>query len=112
MASAAILTGERLFSLEDARRDRGSCYVHAFAGYHWAYDSGGISGPFYSLESATKSILRIASLAAPVGFYVSATCALGDEFIASRAVSLVDVGETFFINGSAFVRTDAGLVKK
>jgi hypothetical protein len=112
LAEAAIRSGVVEFSLETASKGRGSVHVHAFAGYHWAYDSGSIHGPFYSLEKAAQSVLKIASLAAPSGFYKHAYGKSDDAFIATRAVNLVDVGDTFVINGTMYIRTDAGLVPK
>lgn len=100
------------FSLETASKSRGSVHVHAFAGYHWAYDSGGIQGPFYSLETAAQSALKIASLAAPSGFYKYAFGELDDAFIVSRCVNLIDGKEELLINGTAHVRSASGLIPK
>lgn len=109
LAEAAIRSGEVEFSLETASNGRGSVHVHAFAGYHWAYDSGGIQGPFYSLEKAAQSVLKIASLAAPSGFYKSAHGKLDDSFIASRCANLIDGKEQLLINGTVYVRSESGL---
>jgi len=112
LAEAAIRSGEVEFSLETASRGRGSVNVHAFAGYHWAYDSGGIQGPFYSLEKAAQYVLKIASLAAPSGFYKHAYGKLDDAFIVSRCANLIDGKEELLINGTAYVRSESGLSPK
>jgi hypothetical protein len=46
------------------------------------------------------------------GFYSAASGNLSDEFIATRAVKLVEIGDTFIVNVTAFVRTKKGLVSK
>lgn len=112
MASAAIRSGEVEFCLETASKGRGSVHVHSFAGYHWAYDSGGIQGPFYSLEKAAQSVLKIASLAAPSGFYKHAYGKLDDAFIVSRCANLIGGKEELLINGTAYVRSESGLSPK
>lgn len=112
MASAAIRDGDEQFALEDRQADRGSTYVHCFAGYYWSYSYGGIDGPFGDLEEAVSTILSIASSSAPEGFYTSATGDLPDEFIASRCAALVEMAKTILINGKVYVRTKAGLVPK
>lgn len=112
MASAAIRDGDEEFALEDRQADRGSTYVHCFAGYYWSYSYGGIDGPFGDLEEAVSTILSIASNSAPEGFYTSAAGELPDEFIASRCAALVEMGKTIQINGKVYVRAKAGLVLK
>jgi hypothetical protein len=112
LAAAAIRSGEVEFSLETASKGRGSVHVHSFAGYHWAYDSGGIQGPFYSLEKAAQSVLKIASLAAPSGFYKHANGKIDDAFIVSRCANLIDGKEELLINGKAYVRSESGLSPK
>ena len=112
MASAAIRDGDEQFALEDRHADRGSTYVHCFAGYYWSYSYGGIDGPFGGLEEAVSTILSIASSSAPEGFYTSATGDLPDEFITSRCATLVVMGKTILINDTVYVRTKAGLVIK
>lgn len=112
MASAAIRDGDEQFALEDRQADRGSTYVHGFAGYYWSYSYGGIDGPFGDLEEAVSTILSIASSSAPEGFYTSAAGDLPDEFIASRCAALVVMGKTIQINGKVYVRAKAGLVLK
>ena len=112
LAAAAIRSGDVEFSLETASKGRGSVHVHTFAGYHWAYDSGGIQGPFYSLEKAAQSVLKIASLAAPSGFYKYASGNLDAAFIASRCANLVEANEELIINRTAYVRSESGLVPK
>lgn len=112
LAAAAIRSGVVEFSLETASKGRGSVRVHAFAGYYWAYDSGGIQGPFYSLEKATQSVLKIASLAAPSGFYKFAHGKLDDAFIASRCANLIDGNDELLINGMAYVHSTSGLSPK
>ena len=112
MASAAIRDGDEEFALEDRHADRGSTYVHCFAGYYWSYSYGGIDGPFGDLEEAVSTILSIASNSAPEGFYTSAAGELPDEFIASRCAALVEMGKTIQINGKVYVRAKAGLVLK
>jgi len=112
LAAAAIRSGVVEFSLETASKERGSVQVHAFAGYHWAYDAGGIQGPFYSLEKAAQSVLKIASLAAPSGFYKHAFGKLDDAFIVSRCANLIDGNEELLINGRAYVRSESGLIPK
>ena len=112
MASAAIRDGDEQFALEDRQADRGSTYVHCFAGYYWSYSYGGIDGPFGDLEEAVSTILSIASSSAPEGFYTSATGDLPDEFITSRCATLVVMGKTILINDTVYVRTKAGLVPK
>ena len=109
MASAAIRDGDEEFALEDRHADRGSTYVHCFAGYYWSYSYGGIDGPFGDLEEAVSTILSIASSSAPEGFYTKATGALDDSFIASRSTALVEMGKTILINDTVYVRTKAGL---
>jgi hypothetical protein len=47
-----------------------------------------------------------------LGFYVSASGDLPDEFIASRCAALVEMGKTILINGKVYVRTKPGLVLK
>jgi hypothetical protein len=112
MASAAIRSGDEEFALEDRQADRGSTYVHCFAGYYWSYSYGGIDGPFDDLEEAVDTILSIASSSAPEGFYTKATGALDDGFIASRCVEFVRMGKTFIINDKVYIRTKDGLVLK
>jgi len=112
MASAAIRSGDEEFALEDRQADRGSTYVHCFAGYYWSYSYGGIDGPFGDLEEAVSTILSIASSSAPEGFYTSAAGELPDEFITSRCIALVVMGKTILINGKVYVRTKPGLVLK
>ena len=110
MASAAIRSGEEEFALEDRQADRGSTYVHCFAGCYWSYSYGGIDGPFGELEEAVSTILSIASSSAPEGFYTKATGALDDGFIACRCLEFVEMGKTFIINDKVYIRTKAGLV--
>ena len=110
MASAAIRSGDEEFALEDRQADRGSTYVHCFAGYYWSYSYGGIDGPFSDLEKAVSTILSIASSSAPEGFYTKATGALDGSFIASRCTVLVKMGKTMIINDTIYIRTKAGLV--
>jgi len=110
MASAAIRSGDEEFALEDRQADRGSTYVHCFAGYYWSYSYGGIDGPFGNLEEAVSTILSIASSSAPEGFYTKATGALDGSFIASRCTVLVKMGKTMMINDTIYIRTKAGLV--
>ena len=112
MASAAIRDGDEEFALEDRQADRGSTYVHCFAGYYWSYSYGGIDGPFGDLEEAVSTILSIASNSAPEGFYTSAAGDLPDEFIANRCAALVEMGKTILVNGKVYVRAKAGLVFK
>ena len=112
LAAAAIRSGDVEFSLETAFKGRGSVEVHFFAGYYWAYDSGGIQGPFYSLEKAAQSVLKIASLAAPSGFYKYASGNLDAAFIASRCANLVEANDELIINRTAYVRSESGLVPK
>jgi len=112
MAAEAIEAGDIEFSLEDAEGERGSTDVRVFAGLYWWCDWGGINGPFDSLEDAADAILSIASDQDIQGFYCSAAGNLADEFIATRAVELVEIGDTFIVNGTVFIHTKAGLVAK
>ena len=110
MASVAIRSRPALFSLEDRLADMGSVYVRCFAGYYWSTGFDDIDGPYDTLEKAVNTRLSIASASAPLGFYVSASGDLPDEFIASRCVNLVEIGKKFAINGTIHVRTKDGLV--
>ena len=112
VAAAATAFGATLRQLEDAQGDRGSTYVHCFAGYYWSYSYGGIDGPFGDLEEAVSTILSIASRSAPEGFYTSISSSLDEAFIASRCAALVEVSKTIVINDTVYVRTKAGLVPK
>jgi hypothetical protein len=112
MAAEAIEAGDNEFSLEDAEGERGSTDVRVFAGLYWWCDWGGINGPFDSLEDAADSILSMAVDQDSPGFYSAASGNLSDEFIATRAVKLVEIGDTFIVNVTAFVRTKKGLVSK
>ena len=110
MAAEAIEAGGIEFSLEDAEGERGTTDVRAFAGLYWWCDYGGINGPYDSLEDAADSILSMAVDQDAPGFYCSADGNVADEFIATRAVELVEVGDTFFVNGKVYVRTENGLI--
>lgn len=112
MASVAIRSRPALFSLEDRLADMGSIYVRSFAGYYWSTGFDDIDGPFDTFEKAVDTRLSIASDSAPLGFYVSASGDLPDEFIASRCATLVEMGKTILINGKVYVRAKAGLVLK
>jgi hypothetical protein len=112
MAAEAIEAGDTEFSLEDAEGERGSTVVRVFAGLYWWCDYGGINGPFDSLEDTADSILSMAVDQDSPGFYSAASGNLSDEFIATRAVKLVEIGDTFIVNVTAFVRTKKGLVSK
>lgn len=112
MASVAIRSHPALFSLEDRLADMGSVYVRFFAGYYWSTGFDDIDGPYDTLEKAVDTRLTIASNSAPLGFYVSASGDLPDEFIASRCAALVEMGKTILINGKVHVRAKAGLVPK
>jgi hypothetical protein len=112
MASVAIRSRPALFSLEDRLADMGSVYVRFFAGYYWSTGFDDIDGPYDTLEKAVDTRLTIASNSAPLGFYVSASGDLPDEFIASRCAALVETGKTILINGKVHVRAKAGLVPK
>jgi hypothetical protein len=110
LVAQAIESGDTGFSLEDTEGERGSTDVRAFAGLYWMCDWGGISGPFASLEEAADAVLAMAVDQGCLGFYSAAYGALPDHFIASRSTKLVKVGKTFFINGTVYLRTKAGLV--
>jgi hypothetical protein len=112
MASCAIRSTKPEFSLEDRNADMGSVRVHCFAGYYWAANFADIHGPFDDFEEAVNTVLSIAVSSAPEGFYKRAYGSLNDDFIADRCKELVEPGCVFVINNSAYVRTDAGLVKK
>jgi hypothetical protein len=112
MAAEAIEAGNTEFSLEDAEGERGSTDVRVFAGLYWWCDYGGINGPFDSLDEAADSILSMAVDQEIKGFYCSADGNVSDEFIASRAVKLVEIDDTFFVNDTAYVRTKDGLIPK
>ncbi len=105
----AITSTEPLFSLEDRLADRGSIYVHCFGDYYWERSYSGIEGPYHELEEAVDTILSIASNSAPEGFYKTARGELSDEFIAVRCEALVELGTTFVINKSTYIRTSEGL---
>jgi hypothetical protein len=110
MAAEAIEAGGTEFSLEDAEGERGSTDVRVFAGLYWWCDWGGINGPFDSLEEAADSILSMAVDQDIPGFYSAASGNLSDEFIATRATKLVDLNHVFVVNGTVYVRTNAGLL--
>jgi len=112
MAAEAIEAGDIEFSLEDAEGERGSTDVRLFAGLYWWCDYGGINGPFDSLEDAVDSILSMAAEQESPGFYFSADGNVSDDFIASRAVELVEIGDSFVVNGTVNIRTKTGLVPK
>lgn len=112
MLSVAIRSRPALFSLEDRLADMGSVYVRSFAGYYWSTAFDDIDGPFDTLEEAVDTRLSIASNSAPLGFYVSASGDLPDNFIASRCINLVELGKQIKINGKVHVRTNAGLVSR
>ncbi len=112
MAAEAIEAGDTEFSLEDAEGERGSTDVRVFAGLYWWCDWGGINGPFDSLEDAADSILSMAAEQESPGFYFSADGNVSDDFIATRAVKLVEIGDTFVVNGTVNIRTKRGLVPK
>jgi hypothetical protein len=110
MAAEAIEAGGIEFSLEDTEGERGTTDVRVFAKLYWWCDYGGINGPYDSLEDAADSILSMAVDQDVPGFYCSADGNLSDEFIAARTVELVEVGDTFFVNGKVYVRTENGLI--
>jgi hypothetical protein len=112
MAAEAIEAGDTEFSLEDAEGERGSTDVRVFAGLYWWCDWGGINGPFDSLEEAADSILSMAVDQDIPGFYSAASGNLSDDFIASRVTKLVDLNDTFVVNDTVYVRTNAGLAPK
>ena len=110
LAAQAIESGDTEFSLEDAEGERGSTDVRVFAGLYWMCDWGGISGPFTSLEEAATAVLMMAVDQDCPGFYSSASGDVPDDFIAARSAKLVEVGKTFLINDTVYLRTKAGLV--
>jgi hypothetical protein len=112
MAAEAIEAGNTEFSLEDAEGERGSTDVRVFAGLYWWCDYGGINGPFDSLDEAADSILSMAVDQDTPGFYSAASGALPDDFIGPRSTKLVEVGKTFLINDTLYLRTKAGLVRQ
>lgn len=112
MAAEAIEAGDTEFSLEDTEGERGSTDVRVFAGLYWWCDWGGINGPFDSLEEVADAILAMAVDQDCPGFYCAASGNLSDEFIASRAAKLVELNDTFMVNETPYVRTEAGLVAK
>jgi len=109
MASCAIRSTKPEFCLEDKNADMGSVRVHCFADYYWAANFVDIDGPFDDLEEAVHAVLSIAVNSAPEGFYKRAHGILNDQFIADRCEELVELGRTFVINQSTYVRTLEGL---
>lgn len=109
MASCAIRSTKPEFCLEDKNADMGSVRVHCFADYYWAANFVDIDGPFDDLEEAVHAVLSIAVNSAPEGFYKRAYGILNDQFIADRCEELVELGRTFVINQSTYVRTLEGL---
>lgn len=109
MASDAIRSNKPEFYLEDRNADMGSVRVYCFADYYWAANFVDIDGPFDDLEQAVDQVLSIAVRSAPEGFYERAYGLLNDEFIAGRCEVLVELGRTFVINQSTYVRTPEGL---
>ena len=109
LASCAIQSTKPEFCLEDRNADMGSVRVHCFADYYWAANFVDIDGPFDDLEEAVDTVLSIAVSSAPEGFYRRAYGMLNDEFISDRCKQLVELGRTFVINQSTYVRTPEGL---
>ena len=104
---AIVYSGEAKFSLDS--NSGGAFHAYGFGGLFWWTDGdGNISGPFSDLESTVAMLI---SMAEP-NWCCSASGDFPDEFIVAQCGGLVEVGESFEINGNPYVQTATGLVRQ
>jgi hypothetical protein len=104
---AILYSSEARFSLDS--NSGGSFHAYGFAGLFWWTDGdGNISGPFPDLEDAVATLIGMAE----PNWYCSASGDVPDDFLVAQCGGLVEVGESFEINGSPYVQTATGLVRQ
>ena len=109
LAVDAVHSDEARFTL-DADANSGRTFrAYGFSGLFWWTDGNGdIYGPFPDLEDAVATLIGMAE----PNWYCSASGELPDEFIVAQCDGLVEVGESFEVNGNAYVQTATGLVRQ
>jgi hypothetical protein len=109
LAVDAIHSDEARFVLDADSNSGGTFYAYGFGGLFWWTDGDGtIYGPCPDLEDAVAMLIGMAES----NWYCSASGDVSDEFLVAQCGGLVEVGESFEINGSPYVQTAAGLVRQ
>ena len=105
----AVHSDKARFTLDADANSGGTFYAYGFGGLFWWTDGNGdIYGPFPDLEDAVATLIGMAE----PNWYCSASGELPDEFIVAQCDGLVEVGESFEVNGNAYVQTATGLVRQ
>jgi hypothetical protein len=103
---AIVYSSKARFSLDS---NSGSFHAYGFGGLFWWTDGNGdIYGPFPDLEDAVATLIGMAE----PNWHCSASGELPDEFIVAQCDGLVEVGESFEVNGNPYVQTATGLVRQ
>ena len=105
----AVHSDEARFTLDADANSGGTFYAYGFGGLFWWTDGDNtIHGPFPDLEDAVATLIGMAE----PNWYCSASGELPDEFIVAQCNGLVEVGESFEVNGNPYVQTATGLVRQ
>jgi hypothetical protein len=109
LAVDAVHSEKARFTLDADANSGGTFYAYGFGGLFWWTDGNGdIYGPFPDLEDAVAMLIGMAE----PNWCRSASGELPDEFIVAQCDGLVEVGESFEVNGNAYVQTATGLVRQ
>lgn len=109
LAVDAVHSDEARFTLDADANAGGTFYAYGFGGLFWWTDGDDtIYGPFPDLEDAVAMLIGMAE----PNWHCSASGELPDEFIVAQCNGLVEVGESFEVNGNAYVQTATGLVRQ
>lgn len=105
----AVHSDEARFTLDADANSGGTFYAYGFGGLFWWTDGDNrIHGPFPDLEDAVATLIGMAE----PNWFRSASGELPDEFIVAQCNGLVEVGESFEVNGNPYVQTATGLVRQ
>jgi hypothetical protein len=109
LAVDAIHSDEARFTLDADANSGGTFYAYGFGGLlWWAAGDDVIHGPSQDLEEAVAMLIGMAE----PNWHCSASGDVSDEFLVAQCGGLVEVGESFEINGSPYVQTATGLVRQ
>jgi len=109
LAVDAIHSDKIRFTLDADSNSGGSFHAYGFGGLFWWTDGdGNIYGPFPDLEDAVAMLIGMAE----PNWHCSASGDVPDDFLVAQCGGLVEVGESFEINGNPYVQTATGLVRQ
>ena len=109
LAVDAVHSEKARFTLDADANSGGTFYAYGFGELFWWTDGNGdIYGPFPDLKDAVAMLIGMAE----PNWYCSASGELPDEFIVAQCDGLVEVGESFEVNGNPYVQTATGLVRQ